>query len=87
MLPEDNSLSVPDNRLSVWRFISKARQDFWKGWHQEYLSEIQKRQRWYDDKGEIKLNSVVLVIDKNEPCMRWQLGVISEVHPGSDGVP
>lgn len=41
MLPERNYLEVPDNRLSMWRFISKG-QDFWKRSHMEYLSELQK---------------------------------------------
>ena len=43
MLPETNHLSIPDNRLSAWRFITKARQDFWSRWHLEYLGKLQKR--------------------------------------------
>ena len=29
-LPEKNLVSVRDNRLSTYNFITKARQDFWK---------------------------------------------------------
>ena len=86
MLPKNNFPSVPANRLSVWNYISKARQDFWKRWQLEYLSEIQKRQRWHNSKDELQLNSVVIIIDKNQPCAQWQLGMVIEVYPGSDGV-
>ncbi|XP_014211825.1 uncharacterized protein LOC106641806 [Copidosoma floridanum] len=44
-LPEKSLLSVPDNRLSTYNFISKAKQDFWKKWHKEYLHELQSRQK------------------------------------------
>lgn len=40
MLPEDNYISVSENRLTSWRLITKARQDFWRRWHIEYLNEF-----------------------------------------------
>ena len=85
MLPEHDYLSVPENRLTSWKIISRARQDFWKRWYREYLNELQRRQKWLETRGEIKINSIVILMDKNLPCMRWRLGRVMEVHPGEDG--
>ncbi|XP_071582269.1 uncharacterized protein [Temnothorax nylanderi] len=86
MLPEDNYIFVPENRLTSWRLISKARQDFWRRWHIEYLNELQKRQKWTNSDAGLRRGAIVILIDKNQPCMRWPLGRVVEVHPGDDGV-
>ena len=86
ILPEINLNSVPANRLSVWKVISKARQDFWKKWNLEYLNELQRRQKWHHSNGELTRDMVVIIMDKNQLCAQWQLGVVIEVHPGSDGI-
>ena len=84
--PENNYLNFPENRLTIWRFISRARQDFWKQWHLEYLNELQKRHKWFFDGTEVKEESVVILMDEQSPCMSWPLGVIIELYPGSDGI-
>ncbi|XP_031789120.1 uncharacterized protein LOC116418118 [Nasonia vitripennis] len=86
VLPSVDLTSIPDNRLSIWKFITKARQDFWKRWHLEYLHELQQRQKWHDSTGELRKGMVVILIDKNQPCTQWQLAVVQEVHPGTDGL-
>ena len=86
LLPEENLISVPENRLAVYKFISRARQDFWRRWRLEYLHELQKRQKWTGSTGEVKQGSVVVLLDRQQPCGRWPLAVVTEVLPGSDGV-
>ena len=86
LLPEENLVSVSDNRLTSWQLISKARQKFWEQWHLEYLGELQKRQKWYKNAPNIQNDVIVLIKDKNLPCARWQLGRVIEVFPEDDGI-
>ena len=86
MLPQPDCTSTPHNRLSLWRFVTRSVQDFWKGWHVEYLGEVQKRQKWIKGKGELSKGTIVVVIDKDDRCNRWPLGVIIDIYPGRDGV-
>mgnify|MGYP002717571259 CR=1 FL=1 len=85
-LPEGELLSVPANRLSTWKHISKVRQDFWTRWSLEYLNELQTRTKWIKNGPELKVGAVVLIKDKNQPCTQWNMGRISELHSGEDGV-
>lgn len=85
-LPSENLVLVPDNRLSTYKFIIKARQDFWNRWHKEYLNELQMRTKWQSSSDEVKPGSVIALKDDNLGCARWPLGVILKVKPGSDGI-
>ncbi|XP_029053767.1 uncharacterized protein LOC114881225 [Osmia bicornis bicornis] len=85
LLPETDYSTVSENRLSTWRLITKTRQNFWRRWYVEYLNELQKRQKWLKTDINLKPNDMVIIMDKNQPCMRWQLGRIVDVHPGNDG--
>ncbi|XP_058809532.1 uncharacterized protein LOC131674709 [Phymastichus coffea] len=85
-LPEPDFVSVPDNRLRTYQIIQKARQDFWKKWQKEYLHELQTRQKWLTSNTTLTPGSVVLLMEDNPACARWSLGVVEEVHPGSDGI-
>ncbi|XP_029154735.1 uncharacterized protein LOC114928242 [Nylanderia fulva] len=85
MLENDFSC-VADNRLSSWQLITKIRQEFWRRWQLEYLTELQKRQKWIKKDVNLKLDSIVLLIDKNQHCMQWRLGWVAELHSGDDGV-
>ena len=79
-------VSVPDNRLSTYNFITKARQDFRNRWYKEYLNELQTRQKWHESTEDLKVGSVVILMEDNQGCGRWPLGVIIGVHPGSDNI-
>ena len=84
-LPEPDLSSVPANRLSTWRHITKVRQDFWARWSLEYLNDLQVRSKWIKDGEKIDIGAIVLIKEKNLPCTQWALGKIVETHPGEDG--
>lgn len=47
MQPAQRSyLDIPDNKLSRWQHVQNVRQDFWIRWQREYLTELQRRQKW-----------------------------------------
>lgn len=85
-LPEGDISFVPANRLSTWQHITKVQQDFWARWNLEYLNEFQKRYKWTKDGKELKVGTVVLLKDKNQPCSQWGLGKVTKLHPGEDGI-
>ncbi|XP_062557358.1 uncharacterized protein LOC134222232 [Armigeres subalbatus] len=85
-IPDIDYESIPMNRLFHWQQIQKLLQDVWKRWHIEYLQALQPRSKWIKPPIELKKNQVVVIVDENQPPMRWPLGRIHELHPGKDGV-
>lgn len=80
MLPEQNFSPVSENRLSSWEAVTKARQNFWPSCQSEYLTEWQRRWKGQTPKPALKVNDVVIFIDKNLLCM---LGRVTAIHPNS----
>ncbi|KAL0882153.1 hypothetical protein ABMA27_000707 [Loxostege sticticalis] len=52
----------------------------------EYLHTLQVRQKWTSPDRRIEVGTVVLVGHDDCPPLSWPLGVITEIHPGSDKV-
>lgn len=78
--------ATPSHRLLRYGLIEKMRQDLWKRWAKEYVSELQTRTKWYTNKGDVKLNTLVLIKDDNMPPLCWKMGRIVRVYPGADGI-
>ena len=76
--------TTPDNRLTRWQMISKLLQNFWIRWKKDYLCTLQQRTKWQKSKPNIKLNTIVLIVDENLPPTRWMMGRVIETHPGDD---
>ncbi|XP_071652802.1 uncharacterized protein [Temnothorax longispinosus] len=77
----------PSYYLSFFRSERHVRQDFWARWNLEYLNELQKRHKWTKDGPELNIGTVVLLKEKNQPCLQWALGKITTlIHPGEYGV-
>ena len=85
-LPENNYTQIPSNRLSAWENINKIKQEFWNRWHKEYLSELNIRHKKSSIDPKIKKGLVVLIKEDNTPTMQWNMGIIENVHPGTDTI-
>lgn len=85
-IPEPDISEEKISCLDRWRYVQQLQQVFWKRWSSEYLQSLQCRRRWDRTAPNLKLNQLVLIKDNNLPPMKWKLGRIIELHPGSDGL-
>ena len=61
-------------------------QTFWSLWSECYIRDLQQRQKWTKTSKAFRIRDVVHIRDENNPPAKWSLGIISELHPGFDGV-
>lgn len=69
-----------------YQLIQALKEGFWKRWHMEYLSELQKRTKWRSPYKALKEGSMVIFKEENLPPMKWKLGRVHRLYPGKDGV-
>lgn len=84
--PEQDVSETPVNRLKFWQQCCKVRQIFWRRWNLEYLHELQSRYKWQRTQKDLKMNTMVLLIEDNLPPLQWVVGrIIEVVKSPSDG--
>jgi len=83
--PDPSLLHLKENRLSRWQLLQKFQQEFWQKWHQEYLTSLQKRQKWLQRQTNIRVGQLVLLKEENATPLNWKRGIVTQVHPGADG--
>ncbi|CAB4036597.1 Hypothetical predicted protein [Paramuricea clavata] len=59
---------------------------FWARWVREYLPILQVRKKWLVSKRNLQVNDLVLVVDSTQPRSHWNLGRVTKVFPGTDGL-
>jgi len=84
--PSINVLHENINRLARKQLIDRLVQSYWARWKDEYLHQLQIRQKWNTTSNPVKVGTVVLVLHENTPPLQWPLGRITEIFPGNDGV-
>ena len=52
----------------------------------EYLSLLQKRQRWLQPQRNIGVGDLVLIADSGAPRNSWPMGIVEKVKVGSKGL-
>ncbi|XP_062707732.1 uncharacterized protein LOC134288065 [Aedes albopictus] len=77
---------IPLNRLSRFQYMNHLREQFWAKWSRDYLSSLQSRAKWTESEPNVKLGTIVLMMEENQAVQSWRLGRIAALHPGQDGV-
>ncbi|XP_043263452.1 uncharacterized protein LOC122403788 [Colletes gigas] len=86
-LPQQDLLHLKQNRLNRHQLVQQMLQHFWKRWQQQYLHHLQQRQKWrLHSPTIVKIGALVVIREDNIPPLRWRLGRITELQPGTDGI-
>lgn len=73
------------NLLSRHSLMDSLVQTFWKRFKNEYLHNLQMREKWNTASNPLTVGTIVLLNNENAPPLSWKIGRISEVFPGKDG--
>ena len=76
----------PFDHRQRWRLIQSTLKHIWKRWIKEILPTLGPRQKWTQENRNFEVGDEVLVVDKNLPRYRWNIGRITATYPGRDGV-
>ncbi|XP_059049911.1 uncharacterized protein LOC131844930 [Achroia grisella] len=85
-LPQPDLRQSTTSNLSRFARIEQLRQHFWSRWSKEFVAELQQRTKWQSGKSELKLDTLVVIKEDHLPPLKWKLGRIVAIHPGSDGI-
>lgn len=85
-IADEDVLESKANYLNRWQLVQKVTQDFWHRWREEYLHQLQVRNKWHTKNLNVKVGELVMLKDINLPSCKWPMGRIVELHPGRDGL-
>ena len=74
------------NHKNRWRLVQLALKHIWQRWHREILPNLGPRQKWSQDSKNFEVGDEVLIMEKNIPRYKWNIGRVTATFPGRDGV-
>jgi len=78
----------PQNSSFREQFLSHQNviRQFWTQWSRDWLSHLQTRPKWCQEKENFEINELELIKDDQLPPSQWPLGRIISLHPGEDSL-
>lgn len=67
-----------------WRIAQSLKNRFWKRWMLEYLPDLTRRAKNYEEAPQLVVGSLVFVCDPLLPRGQWRRGRVVETYPGAD---
>jgi len=88
---QDSSLvpgveNIPHSKLgNRWRQLETLGNQLWHRFIAEILPELSSREKWKSSRDDLKVGTLVLVIEPGLPRGVWKTGLITKVEEGKDG--
>ena len=79
-------LDIKSDYRKAYQQVKEYADNFWSRWSQEYLVQLQARQKCIHPKRNLKVNDMVLLAGENLPRSQWPLARVVKVFPGDDGL-
>ena len=76
-----NKEPIATTHRKRWKHIQICLEHFWSRWTKEYLPTLPTRNKWMEEKRNIKIGKLVL-LQTDALRRQWPLGVITETIPG-----
>lgn len=70
------NFQMADLHGKQWKHVQCLANTFWKRWRRDYLSTLQGRRKWTDERPNVKTGDVVLLKDSQAHRNEWPVGVI-----------
>lgn len=82
----DKPVTTPLDLQERSELQSLRLKQFWEIWSSEYLRNLPPALSRFSDKGKLLVGNLVLIREDNLKRLEWPLAVVTELHPGSDGI-
>jgi len=69
-----------------WRRIQALSDHFWRRWRDEYIHQLQRRQKWLKETPNLSVGDLVLVKSKNSRRNVWPMALVDGVKTSGDGL-
>ena len=72
--------------LKRWHLCQSLVRHFWRRWHLEYLTHLQKFSKWRHPSRNARVGDVVVLHENGLVPGKWPVARVTEVKPGRDGI-
>ena len=82
-----SALEIEGNGLREhYRYLQRTLNLFWDIWKSVYLQSLSSRKKWKVQRPNFAVGDIVLEINKSLGRGQWNIGHITQIYPGSDGL-
>ena len=76
----------PHEFRSKWKSVQRAVNVFCERFIREYVTSLQRRQKWLTNHRNFQENDLILTKDDHLPRSHWTLGRVTKVFQGKDSI-